>query len=404
MRRAPGAQGPRARRASEARRRWVRIVTGRALLWTLCAGALSGPTLVAGASPGGTGQIPARGDREPGEPGLVAIDAAHDPAAAQVAGKAGTAPARGPLIMDRGPDRQEIAFPRDEELVYAVSLHLGVFGKHEVGKVTMSSRVLPYYGDSDPLEVEPGRELEHAIVGARAVGSYNVYSVDELIKTEFLPQTWPKLFHTSTQTGTENRRRELSIGVVDGKSQASYRGDRHCKEPKCKDSDHFVDPTFFWNDRSHCQDCNRGEHRVWKDWKTKEIPEGAIDMVSAVLLARTVVAQGKSGADFTLVDRDKLWEVQISKGRRGRHGIKAGTFDVVEVLLKSRPPAGEKGRDEDFQGLFGLHGNISIWMHPVSGVPVEITGTVPAGPLELDVQIELERYKGTPESFRKVIK
>jgi hypothetical protein len=312
------------------------------------------------------------------------------------------APVRGPLIMDRGPDRQEIAFPRDEELVYSVSLHLGVFGKHEVGKVTMTSRVLPYYGDSDPLQVAPGHELEQAIVAARAVGSYNVYSVDELIQTEFLPRAFPKLVHTSTQTGTENRRRELLIGASGGKTLASYRGDRHCKG--CKDTAHFVDPMFFWNDPKHCKDCNEAEHRVWKDWKSNEIPEGAIDMVSAVMLARTVVAQGKATAKFTLVDRDKLWDVEITKGRRGRHEISAGTFDVVEVVLKSRPPEGEKGRDEDFQGLFGLHGNISIWMHPVSGVPVEITGTVPAGPLELEVDIELEKYKGTPDSFRKVIK
>ena len=310
---------------------------------------------------------------------------------------------RGPLIMDRGEERQEVYFPRDEELEYSITLRLGLLGNHDVGRVAMTSRVLPYFKpDADPLAIDEDHELEQAIVSARAVGEYDLYSVDETISTRFLPQMWPKLVHRSVQTGTENRRRELSLGVVEGAAQVTTRGDGHCRG--CDDRAHFVEPTFFWNDPYHCKDCNRGEHRVWKQPKSRPVPEAALDMVTGVMLARTVVQQGKQGAKFVLVDRDKLWNVEIARGKRGRHKIAAGTFDVVEVTLKTTPPAGDKGREGDFTGLFGLHGNISIWMHPESGVPVEITGLVPVGPIDLDVQIQLESYKGTPDSFREVVK
>ncbi|MCY3000382.1 MAG: DUF3108 domain-containing protein [Planctomycetota bacterium] len=310
---------------------------------------------------------------------------------------------RGPLILDRGPGEQEVHFPRDEELEYIVSIDLGILGEPEVGRVAMTSVVRPFArpGDTE-ISFDEERSMEQALVSARARGEYQVYTLDETIQTRFQPVSFPQLKHESIQRGTENRRRELSLGLKDGVPTASYRNDGHCKS--CKDEAHFVDPTFFWNDRAHCTGCKAGEHRIWKDPRDREIPAKAVDMVTAVMLARTVVSQGKASAVFTLVDRDRLWEVELSRGKRGRMKVSAGHYDVVEIVLKTRPPATETGREEDFQGLFGLHGNISIWMHPESGVPVLISGRIPAGPIELDVRIELDSARGTPPSFVKVIK
>lgn len=308
---------------------------------------------------------------------------------------------RDPLVFVSGPDAQAIHFPRDEQLEYGVSIDLGLLGSARVGGVVMSAQVVPL--EEDQATRAPSDAVrEQALVSARARGEYQVYTLDETIRTRFQPLDWPRFQHETVQRGTENRRRELTIGVRAGEGVASYRSDGHCKG--CEDDAHFVDPTFFWNSRKHCKSCKAGEHRVWRDAKEKKIPADALDMVSAVMLARTVVQQGKPGAKFTMLDRDRLWEVEISRGRRERHRVSAGTFDLVEVLLVTRPPEGEVGRSADFQGLFGLKGNISIWMHPESGVPVEISGRLPAGIVELDVRIELEKFSGTPESFRRVIK
>lgn len=317
---------------------------------------------------------------------------------------------RGPFVMNRGPDRLAVRFPRDEELQYSVSIALGVLGTPTVGKVTMSSKVEPFTPSEGPLPdgVEP--TLEQVLVMAVAEGSYAVYSVKEVIATRVLPQLFPRLEHTTTQTGSENRRRELLIGRRDDAPISTYRSDGHCKG--CKERKHFVESTWPWKDAAHCDGCKRGEHRDWREPRTKEIPEGVLDMVSAVMLARTMVEQGRSEIQFTLLDREKLWEVELKRGRRGRRKVGAGEYDVVEVLLGARAggaaEANEKSpsepKKEEFVGLFGMHGSISIWMHPESGVPVAITGLVPAGPVTLDVVVELIRARGTPESFRTVVK
>jgi len=310
---------------------------------------------------------------------------------------------RGPLIMDRGPGRQEVHFPRDEELVYFVSVDLGLLGEPSVGRVTMSSTVRPYLPEGS-LEVrfDEERTLEQALVSARARGEYQVYTLDETIRTAFRPLAWPRLHHESIQRGTESRRRELKLGLRDAQGSSSYRSDAHCKG--CKNDAHFVDPTFFWNERAHCDGCKAGTHREWREPTTQQVPEGAVDMIAAVLLARTAIAQGKSGASFTLVDRDELWEVEVARGKLLTRKVVAGQFEAVEVQLTTRPPEGTLGRDDDFRGLFGLHGSISIFMHPTSGVPVEISGRIPAGPFDLDVMIELESYRGTPASFAPLAK
>jgi hypothetical protein len=310
---------------------------------------------------------------------------------------------RGPFVMERGEGRQPIRFPRDEELVYDVALSLGVLGSPTVGKVTLTSKVEPYHRDGAQRSgAAEGGELEQALVAARAEGSYAVYSVEEVISTRVLPQVFPRLVHSTVQKGTENRRRELLLGRGPEGPTATYRSDGHCKD--CEDRAHFVKPTWPWDDAHHCGGCKRGEHRVWRGPRSKPTPDGVVDMVSAVMLARTMVEQGRADASFMLVDRDKLWEIELARGRRGRRKTKAGEFDVVEVLLNTRPPKTEGAKGEEFVGLFGLHGSISIWMHPESGVPVAITGLVPAGPITLDVSIELVRFRGAPEAFRAVVK
>jgi hypothetical protein len=157
-------------------------------------------------------------------------------------------------------------------------------------------------------------------------------------------------------------------------------------------------PNWVWQEEAHCVKCKRAEHRVWRDPETMDVPEHAVDMVTAMMVARSMVLDHKSSTKFTLVDKDDLWNVEVSLAGRERRTIEAGTFDAVEVKLVTRKPGVEK-HDDEFEGLFGLHGTISIWMHEASGVPIEVRGTVPAGPFELDVAIELAAFHGTPPEF-----
>jgi hypothetical protein len=50
---------------------------------------------------------------------------------------------------------------------------------------------------------------------------------------------FPATFYTDTQSGSENRRRELRIGTKDGALTAVFPSDGHCKG--CKNKEHFVE-------------------------------------------------------------------------------------------------------------------------------------------------------------------
>ncbi|MCE9593251.1 MAG: DUF3108 domain-containing protein [Planctomycetes bacterium] len=293
-----------------------------------------------------------------------------------------------------------ILIPRDEKLVYDVTLDLGIITP-DVGKVTIMSKVESLRANPlllDPKGAKPAGE--QAVISARAEGQYAVYELDELITTAHLPQVFPSLLHRSTQSGTENRQREMSLGYKDGKFVSVYRRDAHCKG--CKLKSHFVEPTWAWQDAHHCDGCKRVEHRVWRDPVARDAPSGCVDMLSAVYVARTMILEGRDAADFQLMDRDELWDVRLRRGKSTKRiEVPAGEFDAYEITLETGVPKTETGRDaSDFSGLFGIHGELSIWVEATTGVPIWIRGLVPIGPIELDVGVELAGFRGTPREFK----
>ena len=59
------------------------------------------------------------------------------------------------------------------------------------------------------------------------------------------------------------------------------------------------------------------------------------------------------------------------------------------ISMTTAVPAGEESDGDEFKGLFGIHGTLSIWVEERSGIPVWIEGSVPVGPFELVVSLEL---------------
>ena len=300
------------------------------------------------------------------------------------------------LRIDRGEGRLPIFIALDEELVFVSKIHLGVVGAPTVGHLTITSKTEPYNsgvligGGIDP-------ERRTGTIDARIRGGYLGYRVREQITTTHLPQAWPALIFRSTQTGSENRKHELMLGTRNGKDAAQHRADRHCKS--CERLGHFVEGLWPWQEPHHCRKCKRAEHRVWRDPKTREVPEGTLDMLSAVLLARSMVSENRLAARFEMLDELKLWDVRLSRGTHKRLDLPAGEFDAVKVELVTRVPKGEDREEDEFSGLFGIHGTIEIWVHQGTGVPLLIYGEIPAGPLDIAVSIELESYRGTPPAF-----
>ncbi len=300
------------------------------------------------------------------------------------------------LIVTRAADVLPITVPRGEQLKFGVYLHLGFLGNPMVGEFTMESGVEPFLRGL-PL---PGSSLanvdrlESGLVRTRVTGSALGYRLDHNIEVRLLPQAWPALLYSDTQRGSENRRRELRLGQVDGKHIARYRRDHHCDG--CERAEHRVTGVWPFSRDHHCDDCDRLEHRVWRAESEREIPPGAIDMLSAIYMARSMRAVDLEEASFAVLDKLELWNTTISMGERRELKTPAGRFACRKLVMETESAEGE---EPAFSGLFGIHGEIGVWVHYPSGVPVRISGAVPLGSMSLKVTIDLRSYSGTPGEF-----
>ena len=87
----------------------------------------------------------------------------------------------------------------------------------------------------------------------------------------------------------------------------------------------------------------------------------------------------------------------------GKFGLASGF--VVEVVLTPGPYPGETFEQEkldQFEGVFGIHGSIHLWVEQRTGIAVRIQGDLPVGPITLGIDVILERFSGTPPEFAPV--
>lgn len=287
--------------------------------------------------------------------------------------------------------------PENEQLDFDVVLNLKV-ASPTVGKFILSAGVEDYV---PPLSAEPSPDVEEdktAWIRGHAHGAHQAYTLDHVIEARILPQQeWPRVVYRDTQKGSENRRRELKYGRKSGVDWAWYRQDHHCYG--CGQADHKIKKRVWFTKRKmHCDGCRRMGHRVWHDSKEFEIPNGSLDMLNSVYATRTMVRQGIDRMEITMLDREKRWDVVLTRGERKAIKTPAGTFDCVAIKLDPRPPEGSDQKSR-FKGLFGVRGSLSIWLEENTGIPVRLEGIVPLGVISLDVHLELTKYKGTPEVF-----
>lgn len=302
-----------------------------------------------------------------------------------------------PLRIDRGDERLAISVPVEEHLVYDVVLDVALIGRTRVGSMVLSSGVESFRSGLP----KPGQPVEASAkragwVRATAKGGYLGYSLQHVIEARMLPQDWPRVIVRDVQSGSENRRRELMYGIRQETPTLWYRRNRHCKG--CKRDEHYIEGGLTRRAPHHCAKCKRGEHRVWDAPTLGAIPEGAVDMISAIHLARSLVLSDREEITLPLLDKDRWWDLTMSKGAVETFEVPAGTYTARAIKLSPNPPTGEE-REERFKGLFGIHGTLSVWLEEDTGVPVQIEGLVPLGPMTLDVSVELRESKGAPPGF-----
>lgn len=272
-----------------------------------------------------------------------------------------------------------VLLPRDERLVYRVGLDLTVW-ESDVGTVTQTCTVT-----EQPVPLMLSGTLrsggEAAAIRLDAEGEYLTYELESTLETRVLPQEWPRVYYQQrSKSGRGLRRREVMLGLRDGASTSSYRGDTSKGAPP-------------------------GE-RIWRPERVRSVPEGTIDMLTAVFMARTLIREGAEELTFPLIDTDRLWLLELKRGKEARMETGAGLFDVVEVVLEPKPYPGEvldEKKEKKFAGVFGIQGSIHLWVERRSGVAVRIQGTLPVGGedglIKVGIDVVLDKFSGTPADF-----
>lgn len=279
-----------------------------------------------------------------------------------------------PFRFEPGADVPALLIPRGEELRYRAYLNFAL-GETNVGKVVQTCTVEEL---QQPLiATSPVALGETACIKLAAEAEYLWMELSSTLEARILPQAWPRLKYNSASTSSQTRKRELWIGSVDGKSLSRYRGDTSKGAPKGT--------------------------RIWKPAKEREVPEGSLDMISAVFMTRALMRGEQESLTFPLVDKDRVWQLTLKRGEERKVEVPAGTFEVVEVLLEPKPYPDEKidpEKVEQFEGVFGIQGTIHLWVEKKTGIAVKIEGNIPIKlGMSAEVDVELEAYSGTPAEF-----
>ena len=310
---------------------------------------------------------------------LLAGMPARAEAATQEAGfQEASAPAGAPkpFLFVPAPGAAGVVIPREERLVYRAYLDLSLVSSH-VGTVTQTCTV-----EQQPVPLVVSKSAapagEAASIKLQAEGEYLWYSLESTLETRVLPQEWPRLFYQQRSESSRGiRRREVMLGKREGAGAASYRGDTDKGAPEGT--------------------------RIWRAAQDRAVPEGTLDMLTAVFMARALIRDGKEQMTFPLIDKTRLWNLTLRRGKEARMETGAGEFDVVEVVLDPEPYPGEsfEEKKKQFEGVFGIHGSIHLWVERKTGIAVRIQGELPIndGLITLGIDVVLASYSGTPPEF-----
>ena len=294
-----------------------------------------------------------------------------------------TTPAEPEVVsVDLGPDQRTLDLPVGETLRYRATLRTAL-ADIDVGSVELSAGLDPYRRSLLAAASNRGQS-DTPWVRARAFGDYTLYVMDARLETRFQDQTWPFSVHKYNHEGTEKRRRELLTGEKGGQWTVSYRGDTSRGAPEGL--------------------------RIWGDTREQSVPRGALDSLSAVYLVRSAVAAGETSLRFHMLDKLRIWDVQVTLGPTQELETPAGTFRgrVVqlatervdpEALAEAENSTDADGEGTEFAGPFGIKGNIELWLEETTGIPLLIKGELPVLLGDLTVDMTLEGYEGTPSGF-----
>ena len=216
-----------------------------------------------------------------------------------------------------------------------------------------------------------------------AVANGGGFGYDLRLETEsFLDSKsfYPVLF-TNTQSGSEDRKHKL----VFYEDRIEYVKMKHCKSfDDCSVEAHF---NVNRGVNIHCKGCEDRNHYKWRVRSVHNNEKPTYDLLSALFVARSFdIRVGGDDSEMLVVDGRDIWKMFLRAVSEETIETPAGVFDTILVVLESIPFNDHAKRQDSFRGLFGLKGDIKLWIDKESKTIIKIRGSYP---LIFDIRIEL---------------
>ena len=279
---------------------------------------------------------------------------------------------------DPAPASDPLRGIKSETLTYRVLAWKGArVLSMNLGKVTFTlSR------DDDHVE----RQL---VLRAEAKGGMTAYPYDAAMTARLRDSDY--LEHDAdsirTRPGYKTRKLAFTSQGVD------YLKHKHCAVPAlCHNPAHFSRA----DDESevHCDGCDDPKHYVWHMASRVRCGGRIYDMLAAMYVGRALPVQ-VDGAPQTIriVSADELWDIEASAEKEETITVAAGRFDCLKVLLKTLPANDTAKRHvNEFQGPFGLHDSVGIYVDKATRQLVLVRGTADVG-TSFQVEVALTERK-----------
>jgi len=260
-----------------------------------------------------------------------------------------------------------------ERLVYSVR------ARQRSGLVTMNIGTCTF-----TLRREQAGDEEQLVLLAEAKGGipgfpYEATMTSRLRAADFQPR---EFFAERTQKSYKKRWIRFHERGTD------YLKHTHCDVPAlCHRPAHRVERDD--GTRAHCPGCNDRAHYVWSLRYRHRHTDRVYDILGPLYVARGMpIEVGGAPQTIRVLSKRDMFDVAFTAQKEGTLTLPIGKIPCYKMVLSATPANDHARKNEEFEGFFGLHGNVQLYIDKQTHHMLLVRGKVTLG-ATFDVEVVL---------------
>lgn len=161
---------------------------------------------------------------------------------------------------------------------------------------------------------------------------------------------------------------------------AEYFKHVHCEAPTlCHNPAHIIERD---GKRVHCPDCHDPRHYVWglRDRLRYHYDRTVYDILAPFYILRgAAVSVGGPKQSVRVLDKRDIFDVGFAAVGEAEITVPAGKFACFRLVPETTPVNEHAKKTTEFEGFFGLHGNVEVYAEKRTRRLVLVRGQVTLG-------------------------